>query len=144
MLTKHPLNDITSIIIKCAIEVHRVLGPGLLESVYIVCLVYELRAAGLRVETGVALPVKYKTLTFDCAYKLDLLVEGQVIVELKSVREIAPVHPQQLLTYLKVTGREIGLLINFNVPMLKDGIKRIMNTPRTGDATSGENSVSTR
>ena len=129
MLINHPLNDVTSTTIKCAIEVHRILGPGLLESVYITCLIYELRAAGLRVETQVAVPVKYKGVTFDCGYRLDLLVEGGVIVEVKSVLELAPVHPLQVLTYLKVTDREIGLLINFNVPLLKNGIKRIMNTP---------------
>jgi GxxExxY protein len=130
MLTNHPLNSLTSTIIKCAIEVHRVLGPGLLESIYTTCLTYELRAAGLRVETEVALPVKYKSMTFDCGYKIDLLVEDAVIVEVKSVAEIGPVHPQQLLTYMKTTGREMGLLINFNVPLLKDGIKRLMNTPK--------------
>ena len=131
MLTNHPLNPLTSTIIRCAIEVHRVLGPGLLESVYATCLTYELRAADLRVETEVPVPVKYKKLTFDCGYKLDLLVEDSVIVEVKSVVEIAPVHPQQLLTYMKTTGREMGLLINFNVPMLKDGIKRLIHTPKT-------------
>ena len=130
MLTNHPLNPVTSTIIKCAIEVHRVLGPGLLESIYTTCLTYELRSEGLRVETQLRLPVKYKCLTFDCGYTLDLLVEDGVIVEVKSVAAIAPVHPQQLLTYMKVTGREIGLLINFNVPTLKQGIRRLINTPK--------------
>ena len=102
----------------------------MLESVYATCLTYELRDAGLRAETEVALPVKYKSVTFDCGYKIDLLVEGEVIVEVKSVIEIAPVHPQQLLTYMKTTGREMGLLINFNVPLLKDGIKRVINTAK--------------
>ena len=133
MLIDHPLNPVTSTIIKCAIEVHTVLGPGLLESIYTACLTYELRAAGLRVETQLTLPVKYKGLTFDCGYKLDLLVEDGVIVEVKSVAEIAPVHPQQLLTYMKVTGREIGMLINFNVPTLKQGVRRLMNTAKASD-----------
>ena len=128
MLKNHPLNPLTSTVIRCAIEVHRVLGPGLLESIYTTCLTYELRTAGLRVETEVALPVKYKTLTFNCGYKLDLVVEDAVIVEVKSVVTIAPVHPQQLLTYMKASGREIGMLINFNVPTLKEGIRRLMNT----------------
>ena len=128
MLTQHPLNDITSLIIKCAIEVHRHLGPGLLESIYIVCLAYELRAAGLRVGTQIDLPVRYKTLSFDCGYRLDIIVNDAVIIEVKAVSELASVHSQQLLTYLRVTGREVGLLINFNVPMLKNGVRRVLNT----------------
>lgn len=128
MLIDHPLNSVTSAIIKCAIEVHRQLGPGLLEAVYLACLIFELRAVGLTVATQVNVPVHYKGLHFDCGYRLDLLIEGKVIVEVKSVREFAPVHPQQLLTYLKVTGNEVGLLINFNVPVLTEGIRRVMNT----------------
>src|SRR5688572_30538208 len=135
MLTNHPLNRITSLIIKCAIEVHRALGPGLLEAVYVTCLVFELRTAGLRVATDVVVPVRYKGLTFECGYRLDILVEDAVIVEVKSVRELAAVHPQQLLTYLKVTGRQVGLLINFNVPVLKAGVRRVLNTA-AADSTS--------
>ena len=128
MLTEHPLNDITSLIIRCAIEVHRYLGPGLLESIYIICLAYELREAGLRVDTQIDVPVRYKTLSFACGYRLDILVNESVIVEVKAVSELASVHSQQLLTYLKVTDREVGLLINFNVPMLKNGVRRVLNT----------------
>lgn len=128
MLTTHPLNHITSLIIKCAIEVHRNLGPGLLEAVYTTCLAFELRTAGLRVATDVIVPVRYKGLAFECGYRLDILIEDAVIVEVKSVRELAAVHPQQLLTYLKVTGREVGLLINFNAPVLKAGVRRVLNT----------------
>ena len=131
MLTQHPLNDITSLIIKCAIEVHRCLGPGLLESIYIICLAYELREAGLRVDTELDVPVRYKTLSFDCGYRLDILVNDAVIVEVKAVSALASVHSQQLLTYLKVTGREVGLLINFNVPMLKNGVRRVLNTNKS-------------
>ncbi|HYG73833.1 MAG TPA: GxxExxY protein [Planctomycetota bacterium] len=117
-------NGITETVIGAAIEVHRSLGPGLLESTYESCLAYELSQRGLRFETQKALPVVYKEVRLDCGYRIDFLVEDLVIVELKSVEEIAPIHEAQLLSYLKLSGRKVGLLINFNVKMLKDGIKR--------------------
>ena len=124
------INQITSRIIKAAIEVHRALGPGLFESVYLACLLHELRAAGLRVETQKPLPVVYKDVILDCGFRLDLIVEGKVIVEIKSVAVLAPVHSAQLKTYLALTGCPAGLLINFYVPVLKDGLTRVLNTNR--------------
>jgi len=117
----------TQRIIAAAIEVHRHLGPGLLESAYEECLCYELARAGLRFERQVPLPVSYKGLHLDCAYRMDLVVEGSVIVELKAIDELLPIHKAQLLTYLKASGKEVGLLINFNVPVLRNGIKRMVN-----------------
>jgi len=120
------LNDITRTIIGAAIEVHRELGPGLLESSYEVCLVHELRQRGLGVETQKPVPIIYKGVMLDCAYKLDLLVEGQVIVELKAIGALEPVHEAQLLSHLKLSGCQVGLLINFNVSVLKSGIRRLV------------------
>ena len=114
----------TSAIIGAAIEVHRVLGPGLLESTYEECLCHELYLRGLSFERQVALPVSYKGLQLDCGYKIDLIVEREVVVELKAVEKILPVHEAQLLTYLKISGKRVGLLINFNVPLLTRGIIR--------------------
>ena len=122
------LNVLTSKIIACAIAVHAALGPGLLESVYVQCLIVELRQAGLRVDVGVEFPIVYRGVTVDCTYKLDLLVEGIVILEIKAVATILAVHQAQLLTYLKLTGKPLGLLLNFNVPTMKDGIVRMINT----------------
>lgn len=113
--------------IGCAIEVHRHLGPGLLESVYETCLAEELDSSGLEVKRQVHLPVKYKGRVLESALRLDLLVEDAVIVEVKSLEKIEPVHPAQLLSYLRLTGLRVGLLINFNVAVLKDGIRRISN-----------------
>ena len=119
------MNDqLTRQIIGAAIEVHRNLGPGLLESVYETCLAYELEQVGLRVERQKALPVVYKDIKLDQGYRIDLLVEGQVVLELKTVECFTDVHEAQILTYLKLSGCRVGLLINFNVKMLKDGIKR--------------------
>lgn len=128
MLTDHPLNALTSKIIGAAIEVHRHLGPGLLESAYNKCLTHELRANHLAVEQNIRVPLRYKELTLNCSYWLDVLVEGQVIVELKAIKELAWIHEAQLLTYLRLTDREVGLVINFNVPVLKDGVRRVLNT----------------
>lgn len=122
------INDITSRIIGAAIEVHRTLGPGLLESVYLVCLLYELRKAGLNVETQKAVPVSYKDVQLDCGFRVDLIVAGAVVVEVKSIAALAPIHRAQLLTYLKLTGCKAGLLINFNVPVLKQGLTRVLRT----------------
>ena len=121
------LNDLTEKIIGCAIKVHRVLGPGLLESAYEVCLVHELRKAGLKAERQVALPVIYEGLRLDADYFIDILVEDKVVIELKSVENILPIHEAQLLTYLKLANKKLGLLINFNVTLLKNGIKRRIN-----------------
>ena len=122
------LNVLTQKIIGAAIEVHRHLGPGLLESAYETCLAYELGQLGLRVERQKALPLVYKDIHLDQGYRLDLLVEQKVIVELKVVEQITPVHEAQLLSYLKFSGCEIGLLINFNVKLLKNGIRRFIMT----------------
>ena len=116
--------DITGRIIKAAIEVHRSLGPGLIESVYEACLCYELSQCGLRFRRQVQIPVSYKSIQLDAELRLDALVEDTVFVELKAVEALHPVHEAQLLTYLKLTGKRVGLLINFNVPVLKDGIVR--------------------
>lgn len=121
------LNHITEKIIGAAIRVHRELGPGLLESAYEACLVYELGKEGLNLERQKALPVKYLDVKIDCGYRIDLLVEGKVIVELKSIEEIKKIHEAQLLSYLKMSGCPLGLLINFNVEVLKNGIKRMAN-----------------
>ncbi len=120
-------NQITEAIIGCAIEVHRTLGPGLLESAYEECLCYEISSQGLSFRRQVALPVSYKNIKLDCGYMLDLVVEGSVIIELKTVEKLAPIHEAQLLTYLKLYPCTVGLLINFNVPILKLGIKRLVN-----------------
>jgi GxxExxY protein len=117
--------DLTEQIIGAAIEVHRKLGPGLLESVYRACLARELVLRGLSFEQEKPLPVEYKGVLIDCSYRLDLIVAGKVVVEVKAVDALLPVHESQLLTYLKLTGCRVGLLINFNVPVLKNGIKRL-------------------
>ena len=116
---------LTGEIIGAAIEVHRALGPGLLESAYVSCLAYELQLRKLKVEREKPLPIFYKDVMLDCGYRLDLVVEDRVIVEIKSVNALAPIHEAQLLSYLKMSNYKIGLLINFNVKMLKDGIRRM-------------------
>jgi GxxExxY protein len=123
----HGGTEITEAIIGAAIEVHRQLGPGMLESVYEAVLAYELAQRGLEVERQKAVPLVYKELSFDEGYRLDLLVAGQVIVELKCVEALLPIHEAQLLSYLKLTGLRVGLIINFKVPVLKQGIKRLVN-----------------
>ncbi len=120
-------NQITKLVIGFAIEVHRALGPGLLESAYEECLCYELAQGGIRFLRQVALPVRYKGVTLDCGYRMDLLVDDLVIVEIKAVESLSPIHEAQLLTYLKLAEKSVGLLINFNVPVLKQGLKRIVN-----------------
>jgi GxxExxY protein len=120
-------NEITEKVIGAAIEVHRLLGPGLLESAYQECICYELSRAGLSFQRQVQVPVVYKGLKLDCGFKLDLLVEGAVIVELKATDDVLPIHKAQLLTYLKAANKRVGLLINFNVPVLKNGLKRMVN-----------------
>lgn len=121
------VNEITERIIGAAIEVHRHLGPGLLESAYEECLCYELNEAGLRFERQVHLPIRYKGILLQCAHRMDLVVEESVVVELKATDEMHRLYSAQLLTYLKSAHKCVGLLINFNVPVLKEGIKRVMN-----------------
>ena len=115
---------ITEKIIGCAIEVHRHLGPGLLESAYEECLNWELLQSGFKVERQKPVPVIYKEVKLDCGYRIDLLVESMVVMELKSVDALIPVHEAQILTYMKFAEKSIGLLINFNVTLLKNGLKR--------------------
>lgn len=121
------IDEITGEIIGCCIEIHRTLGPGLLESAYEECLAYELTKAGLSYERQKAIPVRYKEIRIEYAYKMDFVVEDQVVVELKSVEAISPVHTAQILTYMKLAEKQAGLLINFNVSILKNGIKRFLN-----------------
>jgi GxxExxY protein len=117
-------NQLSHEIIGCAIKVHQELGPGLLESTYEVCLEYELIQKGIIVERQKALPVVYNSIKLDAGYRIDLLVGNEVIVELKSVDSLLPIHEAQLLTYMKLSGKKLGLLINFNVKLLKAGIVR--------------------
>jgi len=124
---KDRFNGITETIIGSAIAVHRELGPGLLESAYEACLAHELVERGLNVERQKALPVSYRGVRVDCGYRIDLLVEGCVVVELKAVDSLQAIHTAQVLSYLKLSGCSVGLLINFHVPMLRDGIRRIVS-----------------
>ena len=119
------LNELSGKVIGACIEIHRELGPGLLESAYEECLAYELSKAGLSFERQRPLPVRYKEVQLDCGYKLDFVVEGLLILELKAVTDLHPIHEAQVLTYLKLDRKSLGLLINFNVPVLKSGVKRI-------------------
>jgi GxxExxY protein len=121
------LNDLTERIIGCAIKVHRALGPGLLESAYEVCLMHELVKAGLKAERQVKVPIFYDGFQLEADYFIDILVEDAVVLELKSVEQVHPIHEAQLLTYLKLANKKLGLLINFNVTLLKNGIKRRIN-----------------
>jgi GxxExxY protein len=129
-------NDITETIIGAAIEVHKVLGPGLLESAYEECLAHELKLRTIAFDRQRVLPVMYKGVHLDCGYRLDFLVEQSVVVELKAVEGLLPIHEAQMLTYLKIGGWSVGLLINFNVPALRRGIKRIVHDFREISAPS--------
>ena len=120
-------NELSEIIIGCAINVHRALGPGLLESAYEECLFFELSKTGLLIEKQKPLPLIYQDVKLECGYRVDLMIEKKVIVELKSVEALNDIHLAQVLTYLKLSGCKLGLLINFNVLKVKDGIKRIVN-----------------
>lgn len=120
-------NEITAAIVDSAMHVHRTLGPGLLESVYLNVLAYELGKRGLKVAKEVPIPVVWETVQLEVGFRADLIVEGMVIVELKSVEVIAPVHKKQLLTYLRLADMRVGLLINFGMELLKDGIHRVVN-----------------
>jgi GxxExxY protein len=121
------INQISGKIIEAAMRVHSALGPGLLESAYEACLLHELRKLGLVVLSQVTLPLRYDGLSIDAGYRIDLMVEDRVIVELKAVEKILPIHEAQILSYLKISNKQVGLLINFNVVHLKNGIKRIVN-----------------
>lgn len=121
------INEITDGIIGAAIEVHRAIGPGLLESAYEECLCYELTSQGMTVERQVPLPVRYKGVKLDCGYRMDVVVNDSVVLELKAVDRLLPVHEAQLLTYLRLSRWPVGLLINFNVPTLRQGLKRIVH-----------------
>jgi GxxExxY protein len=120
------INDITHEIIDSAFKIHSVLGPGLLESAYRKCLVYELRNKGFKVEEEKALPLVYEEVTIDCGYRMDLLVEDKVVVELKTADALTAVHSAQVLTYLRLSGNSVGLLLNFYTKSMKDGIKRLI------------------
>jgi len=120
-------NEVAHQIVDAAYKIHSTLGPGLLESAYQAILVYELQRRGLRIEAETPMPVVYESVRLDVGFRADLIVEDKVIVELKSVEKIAPVHKKQLLTYLRVADKRLGLLINFGAPLIKDGITRIVN-----------------
>ena len=119
-------NRITHAILGGALAVHKALGPGLLESAYEACLAFELSERGLKVERQKALPVRYREVDLDCGYRIDLLLDGKVIVEVKAVERLNPIHEAQLLSYLKLSNCKVGLLINFNVRILKNGVRRLV------------------
>jgi GxxExxY protein len=121
------LNDLSYRIIEAGIEIHRALGPGLLESTYRKCMIYELRGRGLDIVAEKIIPVRYKDIVLDAGYRVDLIVADTIIVELKAIETVLPVHYQQVLTYLKHANKPLGLLINFNVAVLTSGVKRIKN-----------------
>ena len=120
-------NQISKNIVGCCYKIHTTLGPGLLESVYLEILKYELKKLGLKCEKEVAMPVHYDDVKLDLGFRADLIVDDLVIVELKAVENVLPVHKKQLLTYLRLTGLKLGLLVNFNVNLIKDGIERVVN-----------------
>lgn len=125
-----PLTELTGVIIGCAVTVHRALGPGLLESSYQACLEYQLALAGLDVRSQVGLPLTYGSVRLEVGYRMDMIVAGLVVIEVKSVERILPIHEAQLLTHLKLSSKQVGLLINFNTERLTDGIKRKVLTGR--------------
>ena len=127
MLRKHDeYEELTESVIGCGLRVHEHFGPGLFESVYRTCMEVELQDAGLEVETGRRIPLVYKEVDLGCVFETDLIVNGVLIVELKAIERLAPIHQTQLITYLKLTGCPVGLLMNFNVPYLRQGIKRVV------------------
>ncbi|MCH7695395.1 MAG: GxxExxY protein [Proteobacteria bacterium] len=119
-------DPITEVVIGCAIEVHRELGPGLLESAYEECLAYELKVQGLDIKRQIELPIKYKSVELKCGYRMDILIPDKLVIELKTVEKLLPIHQSQILTYLRLSGVKTGLLINFYTTLLKNGIKRIV------------------
>ena len=126
-------DQLTAAVIGAGIEVHRILGPGLFESVYDECLAWELGLRGLRVDRQAAIPVVYKEVKLDASYRVDFLVERKLVVEVKVVERILPVHDAQVLTYMRMSGIPVGLLLNFNAAVLKDGIRRFVNTREGGE-----------
>jgi GxxExxY protein len=124
---KDRLDSLTRRIIGAGIEVHRRIGPGLLESAYEICLAFELRQLGFNIEQQKPLPVIYRDVKLDCGYRLDLVVEDSAVIEIKAVDQLAPIHIAQLLSYLRLSGKRVGLLINFHVRMLTNGVKRVVN-----------------
>jgi len=120
-------NELAKIIVDLCIKIHRTLGPGLLESVYEAALVYELKKLGITASRQVDVPLVYDEIDIDVGFRADVIVDDKVIVEIKSIENVIPVHKKQLLTYLKLSGRKLGLLVNFNVELMKDGITRIAN-----------------
>lgn len=120
-------NEISKVVFECALKVHKTLGPGLLESAYEECMFYELKKSGLRVEKQKALPLVYEEVKLDVGYRIDIIIEDKFIVEIKSVEALNDVHLAQLLTYLRLSDCKLGLLINFNVKLLKDGVRRVVN-----------------
>ena len=121
------INELSSNILGSAIEIHKILGPGLLESAYEECLCHEFNVRGLLYERQKSLPILYKGKKLDCGYRLDLVVEDKIMLELKACEKIEPIHKAQLLTYLKISGLNLGLLLNFNVPLMREGITRVVN-----------------
>jgi len=119
-------DSLSESVIGHAIEVHRTLGPGLLESTYEECLCFELKTAGIEFRRQVSLPIVYKSVKLDCGYRMDVVVAGRLVIELKTVEKLLPIHEAQMLTYLKLSGLSTGLLLNFHVAVLKDGIKRLV------------------
>lgn len=135
------VNDVSGAVVDSSMKVHSALGPGLLESAYEACLVRELRKRGFHVECQVGIPVRYDGETLDVGYRADLVVEGCVLVELKSIETVLPIHKAQLLSYLRLSGKEVGLLINFNVEHLKNGIKRVINSRPKFSAASASSAL---
>ena len=126
-MTREKLNEISGKIIECAINTHKEQGPGMLEGAYEVCLMHELLRAGFKTESQVTLPIVYQGIRLDAGYRIDLLVEDSVIIELKAIEKLLPVHEAQLLSYLRMSDLRLGLLVNFNVRLLRDGIRRVVN-----------------
>jgi GxxExxY protein len=126
-VTAERLNELSGAVVDAALDVHSAIGPGLLESAYRVCLVHELRSRRIDVATEVPLPIYYKGVKLEAGYRMDLVVENEIVVELKSIAKLLDVHIAQLLSHLRLSDRRLGLLINFNVPRLKDGLKRVVN-----------------
>ena len=120
-------NELSKIVFEAGLKIHRKYGPGLFESTYEACLEYELLKNGLKVEKQLSLPLKYEDLMIENAYRIDLLIEDKLIVEVKTVSELSEIHFSQILTYLKLSDKKLGLLINFNVPLFKDGVRRVSN-----------------
>ena len=126
-MDSNKLNEISKIIVDAAYQVHKEMGPGLLESIYELCMINELKNRNLIVNSQVSIPLMYKGVELSKEFKIDLLIENEIIIELKSVEFVLPVHHAQIISYLKLTDKKLGLLINFNVPLIRDGIQRFVN-----------------